>query len=426
MELQYKVDELSSRADGWKATFEGVVTDAGNEISSPEDVAGILAAKSERQDKLSSEIAQLESKIVEIEEDQRQQSSMHQAIVDGLELKCELFSEENGDVCEELREKLDYISTLEEARDRLGNNLGRLRTQWEEQSRKLSDSQKASKILRQQKIDSDSLNKDIMSSVKKLAGIAIVYATKIEGYRSGLSYPSTWSENLEYIAQFLDHLHMERSREQVRQIISVQPQVSADATTPKSKGGSSSTSVLNLSFQHSDILEDLKNMKDAIASVMSSPKLTPTKAARQDAGNGHENFDHDEDLYLDLLKAHEQLELLSKKIEAFQHEQQEWLERESYFQDRIVELENENMTIKSSPSELLDTDQAKMKEVGVTMMCNFNQRYRRAVMQEAVQTWNSQTRMSKHVGIAKEMAKELSITRKKVLLLKSHLDNGNQ
>ena len=117
--LQYQIDDLSSRADGWKASFEGIVSDVGNNISSPEDVAVILTASTEQQDTLSSEIAKLEEKILHINEDQRQLSSIHQAIVDGLESQCDIVSEENANICDKLREKHDYICTLEEAEEQL-------------------------------------------------------------------------------------------------------------------------------------------------------------------------------------------------------------------------------------------------------------------------------------------------------------------
>ena len=78
--------------------------------------------------------------------------------------------------------------------------------------------------------------------------------------------------------------------------------------------------------------------------------------------------------------------------------------------------------MKTSPS--LVADQQRMKEAGAAIINNFEQRYQRAIVHRAFETWKSHTRTSKHMKIAKEMAKELAQTRKKVLLLKSHLDES--
>ena len=130
----------------------------------------------------------------------------------------------------------------------------------------------------------------------------------------------------------------------------------------------------------------------------------------------------DAQLYSDLLKAHEQLGSLSEKIAAFRVDQMEWEHREVRFQSRIAELEEENKVMRLTPTALSDVDQSKLKEAGAVMMGNFDKRHRRAAMQQAFQTWSSQTRTSQHLGIAMEMARELAQTRKKVLMLKAHLD----
>mmetsp|Transcript_5930 Transcript_5930/g.13490 ORF Transcript_5930/g.13490 Transcript_5930/m.13490 type:complete len:160 (+) Transcript_5930:2-481(+) len=158
---------------------------------------------------------------------------------------------------------------------------------------------------------------------------------------------------------------------------------------------------------------------------MCSPKLTPMKSSRQEESNFERIDEYDEDLYSDLLRAHEQLESLSIKIEAFQGNQKQWEEKETYFQSRIVELEQENQIMKATPPDLMESEQARMKDAGAVMMYNFQHRYQQAAKQRAFQTWSSQARMSKHLTFAKEMAKELAQTRKKVLLLKSHLDESN-
>ena len=79
--------------------------------------------------------------------------------------------------------------------------------------------------------------------------------------------------------------------------------------------------------------------------------------------------------------------------------------------------------MKATPTSVSESDQeARVKEAGALIMHNLYQRHQRVAIQRAFQTWNSQSRMSKHLSIAKEMAKELAKTRKKVLLLKSHLE----
>jgi len=435
MELQYKVDDLSSRADGWKASFEGLITDDGANVSSPEDAAGLLSASTERQEALSSEITKLEEKILRLNEDQRQQGSMQSAMHQALESQCEMFAEENADICDELREKHDYICTLEEAKELLEANLDMMKKGTEEKSRKLKDMQKSFKILRQQKVDSESLNTEIISAVKKLTGTIIVHAERLEGFSSTLLLPSTWSENLECVAKFIEHamginqkylLDKDQAKAEVRLLPSSigEHQVTAEALTPKAKGSNTSISAMNVASQHCDILEDLKNMKNALVNVMSSPKLTPMKPGRHGQINDERGEEYEEDLYSDLLRAHEQLESLSEKIKTFQDDQMQWEEMESYLQSRIVELEQENQFMKTTPSNLSEGEQARMKEVGAVVMCNFNQRYRRTVVQQAFQTWKSQARVSKHVSLAKEMAKEFAKTQRAVLLLKSRLDES--
>ena len=397
MELQYKIDDLSSRIDGWKASFEGHITDVGSNVSSPEDVAIVLAASTERQDKLSSEVARLEEKILRMTEDQRQQSKMHKAIAEGLEIQCEMLSDENADMCDEVREKCDYISALEEAKKRSAVNLDLLKKECEEKCRRLCDLEKSSVILRKQKEASEKLRDEIVSEVQKLASVAIVHSEKLEGFSSNLATPSTWSENLEYVAQFIEHASKMnqkyvRDLEQAQGSLDKQHEYLLDLeqcklvgiTTPKatSRNVDSLPSVMNFASQRSDMLEDLKDMKNALANVMASPKLTPLKSGRQEERHAQENDKYDEDLYSDLLRAHEQLESFSKKIVALQDEQRQWGERETHFQSRITGLEEENQNMKKTQP----AEQAKQME------------------------------------IAKEMAKELAQTRKKVLMLKSHFD----
>ena len=152
-------------------------------------------------------------------------------------------------------------------------------------------------------------------------------------------------------------------------------------------------------------------MKNSITSVLSSPKLsTPMKFGKQEDFDAQRISECEEDLYTDLLRAHEQLEALSAKIEAFRDDQIQWKER-------ISELEHENQIMKAAP---LDLSKSKMKETGVALIYNFQHRYNQMVLQRAFQSWSSQTRMFKQVCIAKQVAKELSKTRNTVLLLKTH------
>merc|ERR1711865_959278 len=96
----------------------------------------------------------------------------------------------------------------------------------------------------------------------------------------------------------------------------------------------------------------------------------------------------EEDLHSDLLRAHGQLEKLSKKIEAFHDIQKQWEEKETSLQNRILMLEQE------SQQDLVQIKQAKMKEASVVMMSNFQHRYHQRVMQHACQTWSAQVRLT--------------------------------
>lgn len=348
-----------------------------------------------------------------------------------LSLKC---LEENADIYDELGEKHDYVCNLEEANERLNEEcrkLSDMQASWKDKNQSLAMKlrenhdhiftlEEAKERLDEECRKLSDMKKswiEVISSVKELAGTAIVYSAKLEGFSSNLLSPSSWSENLEYITQFIEHANEELLRLQT----STGHQVSAEAITPKAKGSNRSISVMNFASQHLDMLDELKNTKNAIENILSSPKLTPMKSGGQDENNIQRNEEYDEDfLYSELLRAHEQLEKLSKKIEAFQAIQMQWEDRESYLQSRIVELEQ------GSPHDLLETEQARLKEAGVVLMCNFQQRYQRSRVDQAFQTWSSQARMSKHMTIAREMAKELVKTRKKVLLLKSHLDESFQ
>lgn len=419
LELQYKIDELEAKADGWKASFEGLVTEAENKISSPDDVADILAASVERQEALSAEVAKLEEQCLRMDEDFRQEASMQKSIMDGLELKCEMLSQENVDICDELREKQDYINTLEEAKTRLEEFKGRLEADKAEVCRKLSDLQKTCTILRQQKADAETLSDDVVSGVKKLAAVANVYAARLEGFSSDSFSLTSWSDSLDYISRFIEHLS-------TKNVSSDSHKVSADALTPKARGSHGPIAGIDFAAQHTDrLLEDLESTKALIANALSSPKFTPVKSAKQET-NVEMDDEGDLDLYSELMKAHEQLESLSEKIEAFRRAQRQWEDREASLQSRIVELEREDQSVRAEAQDLRVPDQARVREAGAVLVYNFQQRSQQAAVQRAFQTWKSQARVSKHLDIAREMAKELAQTRKKVLLLKSAFDESRE
>lgn len=364
----------------------------------------------------------LEEKCLHIVEELRQQASMHKAIVNGLESECLMLSEEFAFAHDELKEKETYVIILEEAKLRLEAKVDMLKKDKEDLHRRLSDLQKSCNILRQQKLSSESLSNEVVSAVNDLAGIVLVHSAELEGFPNTSSSRTTWSESMDFVAHFIDHVSKMNQKylldiEQTKELIQpphtspIQGQVLAEASTPKAKGGRDSTELMDLASQHSDLLEGLKSMKKSITSVLSSPKLsTPMKFGRQEDFDAQRISECDEDLYTDLLRAHEQLEALSAKIEAFRDDQIQWKER-------ISELEHENQIMKAAP---LDLSTSKMKETGVALIYNFQHRYNQMVLHRAFQSWSSQTRMFKQVCIAKQVAKELSKTRKTVLLLKTH------
>jgi hypothetical protein len=415
LELQYKVDDLEAKIEGWIFAFEGLSTNAELGISSPDDVTDVLAASTLRQDTQSAEIAILEQKCSHIEEELRHQASMHKAIVNGLESECLMLSEEFACVHDELKENETYGIMLEEAKLRLEAKVEMLKKDNEELHRRLSDLQKSCNILRQQKLSSESLSNEVVSAVNNLAGIVVVHSAELEGSPNTSSSRTTWSESMDFVARFIEHvskmnqkylLEIKQMKESIRLPYTspIQGQVLVEASTPKAKGSRASTEFMDLASQHSDLLEGLKSMKKSITSVLSSPKIsTPMKYRRHEAFDAQRISEYDEDLYTDLLRAHEQVEALSAKIEAWK--------------ERISELEHENQIMKANP---LDLSKSKMKETGVALIYNFQHRHNQMVLQRAFQSWNSQTRMFKQVCIAKQVAKELSKTRKTVLLLKTH------
>ena len=106
-----------------------------------------------------------------------------------------------------------------------------------------------------------------------------------------------------------------------------------------------------------------------------------------------------------------------------QEDQMHWEDREACLLSRIKELEEE-IENSTKVAASLDASVENADQVTTTKDENFEQRYQKAIVRRAFQTWKTQTRMSKHMKIAKQMAKELTETRKKVLLLKTHLDGS--
>lgn len=346
-----------------------------------------MAASKERHDALCSEITRLEDQIVRMNEDQRQQSSMHEAIVSGLESQCELLSEQKENARDEL-------ATLDEANAHLQNSCNKLK---------------------QQLVHSEALSNQFTDDVEKLTLNAIVHARELGGFSSILAEPSTkWADNLAFIAQFIDHA--QRTIKRFHSLPS-EGQVQPDAVTPKMANSSRDTGsgpVSTINFMSDEVLNDMKNMKDAIGKMLMSPKFTPLKLDMS-SSEGNCRDEDDSFLYSLLLQSQERLESLTTQIESFHDSQRQWEGRESSLESRILELEqgSHNMS---------EAEQAKMKEASLVMMSNFQRRYHRGPMQNAFQIWRSQAKMSKHMAIAKEMARELAQTRKKVLLLKSRME----
>ena len=423
MDLQFKIDEFTARVDGLAAMGINVDTD----LSSPEGSKNerVLAHKM-----ITAEVTNLEKQILALEIELQQQSSMHKSIVDGLESHCKMLAEE-------IDEAKDYICTLEDLQDRLETNVEELKKESKDKSRKCSDLSTACNILRHQKAILEKSNSGVMSGVRKLVEIVALNSTRVNGFSSTTRPPQSWSLELEYIVQFIQQavktnqkylLDIEKAKAGGRLLQICESPVTADAITPKAKGRSTTLKVTNFVSKHAATLNDIKNTKDVIKNVMASPRLTPMKAANHERNETYDES-YDDDLYSDLVVAVEQLERLSEKIEQFEEEESKWNATEISFKTRIQELEQEvqdhvaNKATHSTNLTLKQQDE-KLKEIGATMIYNFHQRQRKAMLVHAFQNCRTQARLSKHLNLAKEMAKELIETRKKVLLLKHHFDSS--
>ena len=440
LDLQYQVDDLQSKIDGWVCAFNGISSTAAEqlEFSSPDDaVTNIVATSALCQDKQTADIAKLEEQCLQLKEEMRQQALMHQAIVSGLESECQSLSDECFDVNGKLKDKNDYVITLEDVKCQLMAKLDTLTKDKENLHRRLCDLQTTCNILRQQKLDAKSLSNDsksVISAVKMLAGIATVHSSKLDGFSCTDMSLSTWSEDVDFIARFIEHmsiinqknsLKIERVKDSIRSPKTLVIRgddgghdVAENSSTPKAKGRNvASTELVVVPAQHSDILEDLLCVKNSITSIMSSTKLSTSKKVRR---GEMKDAVCDDDLYTDLLNAHDQLKSLSSKIEAMTADQRN-------YESRISELEQENekiiMMARGSPLDVaaISSSDERMK-VGALLLSNMQQRHNRLLLQNAFKTWNSKVHMCKQVSIAKDMAKELIKTRNTILLLKSQME----
>lgn len=414
MELQFQVDDLTSQVEGWKASLQGLASEADGwknvlqnlkhdiQDDDSKDSSEILSTSFDRYDELSKEIAKLEEKILDMDEDHRQQSSMHKSIADGLEAKCNMLSDENT-------EAHSYISSLEESKARLQNKIDFLKKECDVQRRRLSELEPIFDIMKQQKSVSETLCDEVLSGLRKLTEVAIMYSSRLDGFSEEISSPSSWSLNLEYISRFIECalklnqkylLDIQRLETTIAVRQSGGVPVVADAITPKAKGSGVRSQESTVMPEHLDMINEIKNMKEVIKNVMASPKLTPMKAKERT------NTEEDRDLYADLLMAYEQLQNLSEKIETYQEEQLQWKEKESTLQSRIEKLEEEKLHLESSSNAdnqpLGGVDNAKQKEACEVKIPN------------------------EHLNIVKGMARELNSTREKVQMLKSTLDKGTR
>ena len=375
-ELQFRLDDVTSRSDGLDASLEGVESVQDNSI-----VVDISMA---RHDELAEEVARLESKILQKDQDAAQLSSMHKAIVDGLEDECRRL-------VDEIDEAKRYISALEDTHSRLAEDVERQRLACEAKGRMNKDLESALHILQEQKIQIEEDNQHISAEVSKLAVAVASCASLIEGFSFNEQCPASCCGNLQYIGLFIQYL-----------LASRESMALSDIITPKTRGRGGFS-------ERSDIIVELEEMKGTLTDVLSSPRLTSVKQT-DDKTDEH-------DLYHDLVHAVEQLEQLSQN---FRNCQEQWKDKESQLTLRINHLE------RSSHVQIvnLKLEQEWRQRLTATVIENLQRRRHCNVLRRAFQTWAFQTRWRKHLDIVKDMAKELLQTRQKVLLLKSQF-TGN-
>ena len=391
LDLRYQVDHLSSRIDDGHAPTEGVL--------SPTDAAKIASDAS----KPSSQIAHLEGIISELRESHAQQSSMNAAIIDGLESEYEQLSQDRESIVRELDTTLASLQMIRESKAGVDSGteerIDELKLQLEAKVNDTNRLESTCSDLRHQLDLSETKCNDIISSLCDLAKVAAAYSSKCGTPPGSFDPPSSsWSTCIESIAQTIEKLSASNQGLEL-DVVKLQDEISSlgnrikgvDSTmvTPKAKGRSVVT--LDLASQHSILLVDLADMKNTLKQVMCSPKLTPIKS----------NSDLDDDIYSDLLRAHEQVEALTAKVMSLE--------------DKFNHQEQAN-------HQLDDSENDQMRLAGARMLNTFVQRNEKQALQQSLITWSSQSSRSRHLDIVKEMARELNRTRRAVLALKSNVD----
>ncbi len=403
MELQYQLDDISARLDNdISPGIDPSPSKPGND--------GWLA-NMEKQESLSSEIERLQREILKKEVEQSQQESMHQSIIDGLESRCDMLSEE-------IEEARDYIMNLEEMQKKLEETIETMKRESTASEQKCQDLTSACKLLKHQKENLERKNESLSFGVKEIAGLVVTYSSRFE------NFSISSNSDLESIAQFIRHViemnekyasDIQIAAEELKIVKLQYYPVSAEAITPKAKNGCNSSSIMKLlASQRDDVLNDLENTKNAIKQVMSSPRFTPIKSCQE------QRSDIEESLYEDLVFAIEQLELFSEKVRVLEEDQAFWNLKETGLNSRISELEQEvNGIVEREPAK-----EIKVKEIGANLLSNFFNRRQKDELRRVFLSWSTQAKLAKHLDLAKEMSKELIKTRKKVLLLKNHFDKS--
>jgi len=387
LDLRYQVDHLSSRINDWQAPFEGV--------SSPTDAAKIVSEASKR----SSQIAHLEGIISELQKAHAQQLSMNAAMIDGLESEYDQLSQDKESIMRELDTTLASLQVMRESKAGVENGteerINELKLQLEAKVNDMNRLETTCSDLRQQLDSSESKCNAIISALCDLAKVAAAYSSKCGTPPGSFNPPSSsWSVCIETVAQTIETLSASNQGLEL-DVVRLQDEISflenrikcvdSNMITPKAKGRSVVT--LDLASQHSILLVDLANMKNTLKQVMCSPKLTPIKS----------NSDLDDDIYSDLLRAHEQVEELTAKV---------------------VSLEDKVNRAEKADHQLDDSENGQMRLAGARMLNTFVQRHEKQALQQSLVTWSSQSSRSRHLDIVKEMARELNRTRRAVLALK--------
>jgi hypothetical protein len=329
---------------------------------------------------LADEVTRLEETILRMNQDSTNLSSMHQALVDGLENECHKLTDE-------IDEARDYIRSLEDIQNRLEDDVGLLKRDCEAKDRINRDLESALTILKQQKARVEEVNRLITSEVSKLTNVVVSYASCTEGFSfDNAQSPSSWYENLQYIERFIHFQHTKR-----------EASVDSEAITPITRGRGGFT-------EKSDMIAEFKEMQNMLKNVLASPRLTAAK-------HSEAKSDQD-DLYYDLVNAVDQLQQLS---DTFRDCQDRWKEKEVQLTSLIHDFEAKSHIQIAN----LELEQAWRQRLTSTVIENLERRRHCSVLRRAFQTWACQARLRKHLNIVKDMARELLQTKQKVLLLKS-------